>query len=274
MAARDDQRLSDPPQAESLPVAPPHPSAEYIRVVAFDCYGTLLDFEERAFPAAIDGLLREHGVGHTDGESVWTAWMEHAREHSKNHGRDPDNPLAGPEPPFFSFAETWTQHFRHAFEQTDVDAVAADHATGFLFELLSRAPAYEEVPEVLTQLRARGLRLVVASNADDSHLTPALQRHGLHKEVEVVISSEAVRSYKPRRPFFDAIEEQTGAAPHEIAYVGDSPYSDVTGARNAGMAAYWVRRYDDDEREKHLHHDPTWRFPDLRGLLDVLGNGS
>ena len=39
-------------------------------------------------------------------------------------------------------------------------------------------------------------------------------------------------------------------------------------------AAYWVRRYDDDEREKHLHHDPTWRFPDLRGLLDVLGNGS
>ena len=40
------------------------------------------------------------------------------------------------------------------------------------------------------------------------------------------------------------------------------------------MAAYWVRRYHDEEREKHLHHEPTWRFPDLCGLLGLLPGGA
>jgi 2-haloalkanoic acid dehalogenase type II len=254
--------------------APPaHPAPDEIRVVAFDCYGTLLDFEERSFAPAIDVLLLRHSVDHTDGETVWKEWMEHAREHDKKYGRDPDKPLAGPEPPFFSFAETWTQHFDHAFDSTSVQGIDPEHATGYMFELLAQAPPYEEVGEVLTGLRARGLRLLVASNADDAHLEPALARTGILEHVEIVISSEAVRSYKPRRPFFDAIAERAGVEPHQIVYVGDSPYSDVTGARNAGMASYWVRRYSDEEREKHLHHDPTWRFPDLCGLLGVLMGG-
>jgi 2-haloalkanoic acid dehalogenase type II len=238
--------------------------------VAFDCYGTLLDFDERSFAPAIDALLRAHDVDHTDGEAVWTAWMAHSREHGKQHGRDPDNPLAGPEPRFFSFAETWSLHFQHAFAETNVDAVSAEHATAHIFDLLAQAPPYAEVAGVLADLRARGLRLVIASNADDAHLDPALERHGILEHMEVAISSEAVRSYKPRAPFFDAIRQRTGAAAQEILYVGDSPYSDVTGARSAGMGAYWVRRYEDAAREKHLYHDPTWRFPDLRGLLDLL----
>ena len=275
--------LQDAAQAEgapgegapaALPAPPPHPRGDGIRVVAFDCYGTLLDFDERSFAPAIDTLLRAHGVDHTDGEAVWKAWMAHAREHSKQHGRDPDRPLAGPEPAFFSFAETWTLHFRHAFAQTNVHTVTPNQAMDYIFDLLAQAPPYAEVAEVLSALRARGLRLVLASNADDAHLDPALERHGIRDHMEAIISSEAVRSYKPRAPFFGAIQERTGVAAHEIVYVGDSPYSDVTGARSAGMAAYWVRRYEDAEREKHLHLDPTWRFPDLRGLLGLLTGGA
>ena len=56
-----------------------------------------------------------------------------------------------------------------------------------------------------------------------------------------------------------------------MLYVGDSPLADVTGARAAGMAAYWVRRYADADREKRLYYAPTWRFPDLRALPDVIG---
>ena len=106
---------------DGLPPAPPHPRPEDIRVVAFDCYGTLLDFDERGFAPAVDGLLREHGVTHTSGEAVWEAWTDHARDLAKSHGRDPDHPLAGPEPPFIPFAESWTTHFAHAFRETAVE---------------------------------------------------------------------------------------------------------------------------------------------------------
>ena len=91
--------------------------------------------------------------------------------------------------------------------------------------------------------RAQGLKIVVASNADDAHLDPALDRCGIRGLVDAVISSEGVCSYKPRRPFFDAIADWAGVEAGEVLYVGDSPLADVTGARAAGMASYWVRRY-------------------------------
>ena len=261
---------------DGLPPAPSHPRPEDIRVVAFDCYGTLLDFDERCFAPAVDGLLREHGVTHTSGEAVWKAWTDHARDLAKTHGRDPDHPLAGPEPPFIPFAESWTTHFAHAFRETAVEGLAAREATDFLFDLLAQAQPYEEVVAVIDALRSgapggHGLKIVVASNADDAHLDPALDRCGIRGLVDAVTSSERVRSYKPRRPFFDAIAAWAGVGAGEVLYVGDSPLADVTGARAAGMAAYWVRRYADADREKRLYHAPTWRFPDLRALPDVIG---
>ena len=263
-------------QSNGLPPAPPHPRPEEIRVVALDCYGTLLDFDERCFAPAVEGLLRDRGVTHTGGEAVWAAWTEHARELAKRHGRDPDRPLAGPEPPFVSFAESWPTHFAHAFRETAVDGLPPAEATGFLFDLLGRAQPYPEVAEVIGALRdaaprGGGLKIVVASNADDAHLDPALDRSGIRALVDAVISSEGVRSYKPRRPFFEAVRAWAGVEARQVLYVGDSPHADVTGARAAGMGVYWVRRYEDADREKHLHYEPTWRSTDLRGLLDVIG---
>ena len=281
MAARIAEPLNPAALPDGLPPAPPHPGPGDIRVVALDCYGTLLDFDERRFAPAVDALLREHGVTHTTGEAVWKAWTDHARELGKAHGRDPDQPLAGPEPPFIPFAESWTSHFAHAFRETDVEGLAPRAATGFLFDLLAQAQPYPEVAGVIDALRTgarrsgswggRGLKIVVASNADDAHLDPALDRFGIRGLVDAVISSEAVRSYKPRRPFFEAIADWAGVEAGEVLYVGDSPLADVTGARAAGMAAYWVRRYADADREKRLYHAPTWRFPDLGALPDVIG---
>ena len=273
MAARIAEPVSPAPPATlaatlpaSLPPAPPPPRPEDVRVVAFDCYGTLLDFDERGFAPAVDGLLREHGVTHTSGEAVWKAWTDHARDLAKTHGRDPEMPLAGPEPPFIPFAESWTTHFAHAFRETGVEGLAPRKATDFLFDLLAQAQPYEEVAEVIDALctgapRAQGLKIVVASNADDAHLDPALDRSGIRGLVDAVISSEGVRAYKPRRPFFDAIADWAGVDAGEVLYVGDSPLADVTGARAAGMASYWVRRYADADREKRLYYAPTWRSP-------------
>ena len=190
---------------DGLPPAPPHPRPEDIRVVAFDCYGTLLDFDERGFAPAVDGLLREHGVTHTSGEAVWKAWTDHARDLAKTHGRDPDHPLAGPEPPFIPFAESWTAHFAHAFRETAVEGLPAREATDFLFDLLAQAQPYPEVVEVIDALhsgapRGRGLKIVVASNADDAHLDPALDRCGIRGLVDAVISSEGVCSTSRAAP--------------------------------------------------------------------------
>ncbi len=244
------------------------PDPTRIKAVAFDCYGTLLDFDERAFAPAVDTMLREHGINHVRGDNVWKFWIEAAREHSRAHGRDPEKPLDGPEPAFFPMAETWPRFFEHAFAEAGIETL--DHHDAFLhmFDLLAAAEPYEEVSEVLAALRSAAIPVVVASNADDAHLLPALERHRI--EVDHVLSSEGLRSYKPRRPFFDAIATRLGVANDEVLYVGDNPYADVTGARNAGMFAYWVRRYEDESHEELMKAEPHWTYPDLCGLLDIL----
>ncbi len=252
--------------ADSEPLVRPHPSQ--IKAVAFDCYGTLLDFDERAFAPAVHSFLAEHGIDHVHGDDVWKWWLEAAREHSRSHGRDPGKPLDGPEPPFFPMAETWPSFFEHAFREAGIESPHHHDAFLHMFDLLANAEPYQEVHEVLSALQSASIPVVVASNADDVHLQPALQRHGI--AAEHVLSSEGLRSYKPRRPFFDAIAARLSLRNDEILYVGDSPYADVTGARNAGMLAYWVCRYEDANQQEFLKAEPHWTYSDLRGLVEVL----
>ena len=244
------------------------PDLANVRAIAFDAYGTLLNFDDRAFAPAMHAYLDAHGISHVHGDDVWKSWVEASRAHNRAHGRDPERPLDGPEPPFLPMAETWPLFFRSAFEKSKIDRPHHHDAFLHMFDLLSRAEAYAEVNQVLAALRRTGLTLLVASNADDRHLYPALEREGI--DVDHVITSEAVRSYKPRRPFFDAVAERVGHNPDEIIYVGDNPYADVTGARNAGMLSYWVRRYEDENQTKLLKSKPHWTYPDLRGLLTLL----
>jgi 2-haloalkanoic acid dehalogenase type II len=252
--------------ADSEPLVRPHPSQ--IKAVAFDCYGTLLDFDERAFAPAVHAFLEEHGIAHVDGDDVWKWWLDAAREHSRAHGRDPEKPLDGPEPPFFPMAETWPRFFEHAFREAGIETPHPHDAFLHMFDLLANARPYQEVHEVLQALQRAAIPVVVASNADDVHLQPALERNGI--EAAHVLSSEELRSYKPRRPFFDAVAARLGLKPHEILYVGDNPYADVTGARNAGMLAYWVCRYEHESHTELLKAEPHWTYSDLRGLVEVV----
>ena len=252
--------------------APPTVSAEEaigtVRAVAFDCYGTLLQLEERQFASLIQEMLQKHGVEHASGEEVWEAWLEASREMAKREGRDPEKPLEGPEPKFRPFSETWPHFFGEAFKHHSVETIPPAAAFQHLWDVLSVAPAYPEVAEVFSTLKQRCYRIAIGSNADDDHLEHALERAGV--EVEMVLSSEEAQSYKPRKPFYDQLCERLGLEPHEVLYVGDSPWADVTGANHAGLPVYWVSRYPDPEREKSMRSRPTWSGQDLTGILDAL----
>ena len=257
--------------AETEP-APPVVGAERardsVRAVAFDCYGTLLQLEERDFAALIHEMLVEHGVEHATGDEVWEAWLDASRALAESEGLVRDGTVDGPEPTFRPFSETWPQHFARAFERRSIDAIPPQRAFQRLWDHMSRVPAYPEVAEVFAGLRARGYRVAIASNADDGHLRPALAAAEI--EAELILSSEEAASYKPRRPFFRQLCERLALPPEQILYVGDSPYADVNGANHSGLPVYHVRRYPDPERERSLRFRATWTRPTLRGILDVL----
>jgi putative hydrolase of the HAD superfamily len=101
--------------------------------------------------------------------------------------------------------------------------------------------AFPDAAPALRELRARGPRLVVASNWDCS-LREVLATAGLLELVDDAVSSAEAGAAKPDPAVFRAALAAAGCEPDDAAHVGDSEENDVAGARAAGVRAVLVRR--------------------------------
>jgi REG-2-like HAD superfamily hydrolase len=118
----------------------------------------------------------------------------------------------------------------------------------------------ERTAETLEELRRRGYRLGVISNAD-GRAEQALDAVGLRPHFELVVDSGLVGIDKPDPRIFHLAAERMGVRPEEAVYVGDIYEIDVQGARAAGMQAILM--------------DPLWKWEErdctrIRGIHDLL----
>ncbi len=81
----------------------------------------------------------------------------------------------------------------------------------------------------LTELRAQGFRIGIASNFDNRLMRIAAAHQPL-STCEALFVSSNVGFTKPDRRFFRAIEKQLGVGPEKIALVGDDEIADIQGA--------------------------------------------
>ncbi len=101
--------------------------------------------------------------------------------------------------------------------------------------------AYPDAAPALAELRARGLRLVVASNWDCS-LPQWLERAGIAPLIDGYASSAVIGEAKPHPAVFRAALAIAGVEAHEAVHVGDSLDGDIAGAKAAGIRAILVQR--------------------------------
>jgi phosphoglycolate phosphatase len=95
--------------------------------------------------------------------------------------------------------------------------------------------------ELLDAVRARGGRIAVVTNFDDT--TGAfriLRRHGVLERVDAVVVSEAVGLRKPHPVMVQAALRELGVAPGAAVMIGDTFTEDVAAARAAGVDAAWI----------------------------------
>jgi putative hydrolase of the HAD superfamily len=105
----------------------------------------------------------------------------------------------------------------------------AYHQTQNLWETVP-----DEVRPSLAALRARGLRLVVVSNANGT-LHRAFERLGLTSAFDLIFDSSDEGVEKPDPRFFRIALERSGADAASTIHVGDLYHVDVAGARAAGL---------------------------------------
>ena len=106
-----------------------------------------------------------------------------------------------------------------------------------LEEYWHNPPVHEDAIEFLQEL---DIPVCCVSNADNKPLLSAIARHRLR--FDVVVSSEAVRCYKPEPAIFRHAMRALGVRPDRVLHVGDSLHSDIAGAAAIGITTVWIRR--------------------------------
>lgn len=233
-----------------------------LKAIVFDYYETLAEIFLATLERIFDDLARRVGVDLPLGEGY-----RHWRELTPSDWKLRLGgllPLDGPAPTYRRFWDIWLEQTRELFAhwgadvppETGADACAAMHA---------EAVAYPEVPGALKALRGR-YRLAVLSDADSDFLHESIRRNGF--TFDAVITSDEMRAYKPHVSLFRYVCERLGVTPERAAYVGDSPWADIAGARHAGLRAAWVNRHG--ARWPDDIDPPTAEIASLSELADVL----
>jgi len=103
------------------------------------------------------------------------------------------------------------------------------------------ARVFEDVEGVLADLRGRGVRLGLISNAATPYKEP-FERLGLAGRFDAVLFSCDAGLRKPEPEIYRRMADALGVEPARVVMVGDGPRSDVEGPRGVGMGARLLRR--------------------------------
>lgn len=117
-----------------------------------------------------------------------------------------------------------------------------------------------DVIPAVDALRARGLRLVVVSNANGT-LKAHMDRLDMTRRFDCVLDSADEGVEKPDPRFFRIALQRSGARKETTVHVGDLYHVDVVGARSAGLRAVLLD-------EANLRPDAD--CPRIRSLADFL----
>jgi HAD superfamily hydrolase (TIGR01549 family) len=123
----------------------------------------------------------------------------------------------------------------------------------------------------LETLISSGYRLGLISNtSDDRNVQTLLDRWGLRRFFEFIITSAALGVRKPDARIFQVALDHFRVSPNSVAMVGDSLEADILGANQSGIYSIWITRRSQDPGEGELAIQPQAVITALSQLPDTL----
>jgi len=193
-----------------------------IRLITFDCYGTLVDWESGML-AALRPLFSRDGGAISDVQLL------------THYGEVEAAIEAGPYLPYRQVLATVAQEIGR---RTGVD-ISAEEGRAFADSLTRWKPFPDTVASLQTM--ARRFRLGIISNVDDD-LFAETRKKLAPVEFDFVVTAQQVGSYKPAFRNFEEAVRRSGLNRQQILHAGQSLFHDVAPANELGISSVWVNR--------------------------------
>lgn len=122
--------------------------------------------------------------------------------------------------------------------EAEIDAALDDFKAYYAAHIHDRTVPYDGIPQLLTALRKRGIKVAVLSNKIDS-ASQQLIDYFFPEKTDVVFGEHVGVPRKPDPTSCRMVMQQLGVQPEQVLYVGDSG-TDMQTAKNAGLYAVGV----------------------------------
>jgi 2-haloacid dehalogenase len=222
-----------------------------IKVITFDCYGTLVQWHDAVRRAAAS-ILERHLSAPASTESI-ASFAVRLREIAMEHQQ---------QSPFRDYEAVLDASLNQALRETGHDATAADLET--LLATLGRIEPHPDVPEALARLREH-YRIAVISNTSDHLIADTIT--AIATPIDFVITAQQARAYKPDHALFHHAYAAMGVTKDETIHVAMGQFSDLKVCQELGIRSVWI-----DREGEPL--DPAWQpdavLKDLSRLPQLL----
>lgn len=222
------------------------------KVLTFDCYGTLIDWE-KGILSAFNPLLLAHNIN-LDDDQILELFAEFEAELEK-----------GEHIKYREVLSRVVQKFgeRFGFEPTPSE----------LHSLANSIQHWLPFPDTVDALKLlkQKFKLVVISNIDNELF--AFSAKHLKVEFDEIITAEQVKSYKPSLNNFRVAIDKIAIPQEQILHIAVSIYHDIVPAKSLGLSTVWVNRRTGKEGAGAIVpavSQPDLEVPDLKTLAALI----
>ena len=158
------------------------------------------------------------------------------------------------------------ERFRQTLEYFTIkdEALAKNIADDYITISPTKTRLFPNVHDTLHYLSPK-YQMHILTNGFNEVQFVKLERAGLRKYFDAIITSENAGSKKPDPGIFEHALVQTHAVRDESLVIGDDPESDIEGAANTGIDQVFV-----NYQQLNNGIEPTYEITDLKELQRIL----
>ena len=228
------------------------------KVLTFDCYGTLIDWE-KGLATAFGPWRKRAGLKAGDDELLAGFAQVESPVQTEN--------------PRLRYPDVLAESLKRMSATMGAPATP-DECTAF-GAAIGDWPAFPDTPGAMRALKQH-YRLVILSNVDRASFANTKPKLGA--ELDAIYTAEDIGSYKPDPRNFEyliaGVKKDFGIEKNEILHVAQSLFHDHVPAKKFGLATCWIDRRGAKGGSGATaaiteNVTPDWTFPTLQRLADA-----